>query len=125
MNLNGGQLSNLRLVRPTGEPHLQRFIHQQNLISFRKQLTETKNEARRQQLLSLLSEEELKDDPLTKEKQVAVIPAMTAKGFAMNRITKSEVLRRLRERLTRTTDEAECKQIVNQIEEEEAKKPGR
>ena len=43
----------------------------------------------------------------------------------MNRITKSEILRRLRDRLTRTTDEAECKQIVHQIEEEEAKKPGR
>jgi hypothetical protein len=39
----------------------------------------------------------------------------------MNKLTKREKLKRLRERLMRTTDEAECQRIVNMIEEEEAK----
>jgi ANC1 homology domain (AHD) len=40
---------------------------------------------------------------------------------SMNKLTKREKLKRLRERLMRTTDEAECQRIVNMIEEEEAK----
>ena len=38
---------------------------------------------------------------------------------------KNENLKRLRELLTRATDETECQQIVNLIEEKEAKKSGR
>jgi K+/H+ antiporter YhaU regulatory subunit KhtT len=37
----------------------------------------------------------------------------------------AENLKRLRELLTRTNDEAECQRIVKLIEEEEAKKPER
>jgi AHD-containing protein len=37
------------------------------------------------------------------------------------KLTKREKLNRLRKRLMRTTDEAECQRIVNMIEEEEAK----
>ncbi len=47
---------------------MDRFIHRQNLICFRKQLAETKDDAKRRQILRLLGEEEWKDDPLTKEK---------------------------------------------------------
>ena len=43
----------------------------------------------------------------------------------MNEVTQREKLKRLRERLTRTTDEVECQRIVDMIEEEEAKKLGR
>jgi hypothetical protein len=52
---------------PYGEPPMERFIHRQNLICLRKQLAE-KDEAKRRQILRLLAEEELKDDPLTTEK---------------------------------------------------------
>ena len=41
------------------------------------------------------------------------------------KLAKSENLKRLRELLARTTDETECQQIVNLIEEKEAKKFGR
>jgi len=47
---------------------MERFIHQQNLICFRRQLTQTNDEAKRRQILRLLADEELKDDPLTQEK---------------------------------------------------------
>jgi hypothetical protein len=47
---------------------MERFIHRQNLICLRRQLAETKDEATRRQIVKLLAEEELKDDPLTKEK---------------------------------------------------------
>jgi hypothetical protein len=46
---------------------MERFIHNQNLILFRNQLVQTTNDPKRQQILRLLAEEELKDDPLTKE----------------------------------------------------------
>jgi hypothetical protein len=39
----------------------------------------------------------------------------------MNKLTKREKLKRLRERLMRTTDKVECQRIVSMIEEEEAK----
>ena len=37
------------------------------------------------------------------------------------KIAKNEQVKRLRERLTRATDEAECQEIVNLIEKYEAK----
>lgn len=40
----------------------------------------------------------------------------------MKKLTQDKILKRLRELLMRTTDEAECQRIVNRIEEEEAKK---
>ena len=40
------------------------------------------------------------------------------------KIAKNENLKRLRELLTRTTDDAECQRIVTLIEEYEAKKSG-
>jgi hypothetical protein len=43
----------------------------------------------------------------------------------MNKFAKGETLKRLRERLTRTTDEAKCRRIVRLIEEIEAMKSGR
>ena len=43
---------------------MERFVHRQNLICLRKQLAETKEEAKRRQILRLLAEEEFKDDPL-------------------------------------------------------------
>jgi hypothetical protein len=39
----------------------------------------------------------------------------------MNKLTKREKLKRLRERLKRTIDEGECERIVKMIEHEEAK----
>ncbi len=45
------------------EPLVERFIHQQNLICLRRQLAETNDEAKQRQILRLLAEEELKDDP--------------------------------------------------------------
>ena len=52
---------------------MERFIHRQNLISLRKQLAETTDNAKRRQIVMLLAEEELKDDPLTKEKTVVSV----------------------------------------------------
>jgi len=40
---------------------MEQFVHQQNLLFFRKKLAETPHEAQRQQLLKLLAEEEAKD----------------------------------------------------------------
>lgn len=40
---------------------------------------------------------------------------------AMDKLTKREKLKRLRERLMRATDEAECQPFVSMIEQEEAK----
>jgi hypothetical protein len=40
---------------------------------------------------------------------------------AMDKLSKREKLKRLSERLMRTTDEAECQRIVSMIEQEEAK----
>ena len=45
--------------------------------------------------------------------------------MSTERFVQRRNLELLRVRLTRTTDEAECQRIVNLIEEEEAKKPGR
>lgn len=45
------------------EPLVERFIHQQNLICLRRQLAETKDEAKQRQILRLLAEEELNADP--------------------------------------------------------------
>lgn len=42
----------------------------------------------------------------------------------MNKLAKGTNMKRLRELLTRTTDEAECQRIVSLIEEYEAKKSG-
>ena len=42
----------------------------------------------------------------------------------MNKFTKAKTLRRLRELLTRTNDEAKCQKIVDLIEETEAEKSG-
>jgi hypothetical protein len=47
---------------------MERFIHNQNLILLRNQLAQTTNEPKQQQIFRLLAEEELKYDPLTKEK---------------------------------------------------------
>ena len=44
------------------------FIHEQNLLLFRKQLAETPHETRRLQLLKLLAEEEAKNCAPPKEK---------------------------------------------------------
>jgi len=44
------------------------FIHQQNLLFFRKQLAEKINLAKRLMLLRLLAEEEAKDQQRPKEK---------------------------------------------------------
>jgi hypothetical protein len=44
------------------------FIHEQNLLLLRKQLTETQHETRRIQLLKLLTEEEAKNCTPPKEK---------------------------------------------------------
>jgi hypothetical protein len=41
----------------------------------------------------------------------------------MNKLTKGEILRRLRVLLTRTNDEAQCQRIVNRIEQEEVRQP--
>jgi len=49
---------------------------------------------------------------------------MTAQRIAMNEFVKGKNLKRLRELLTRTTDDAECQRIVTLIEEYEAKKSG-
>jgi hypothetical protein len=43
----------------------------------------------------------------------------------MNKMVKDGNLKHLRERLTRTTDEAECQRLVRLIEQAEAKKFGR
>jgi hypothetical protein len=43
----------------------------------------------------------------------------------MNKFAKIENLKRLRELLTRTTDDAECQRIVDLIEKNEAQKAGR
>jgi hypothetical protein len=43
----------------------------------------------------------------------------------MNKSATRDNLKHLRELLTRTNDEAECRRIVNLIEENEAKKAGR
>jgi hypothetical protein len=42
----------------------------------------------------------------------------------MNKFSNRENLKRLRELLTRTTDEAECQRIVKSIEDYEAKASG-
>lgn len=39
------------------------FVHQQNLLYFRRQLAETPDDARRQELLKLLADEEAKTEP--------------------------------------------------------------
>ncbi len=43
----------------------------------------------------------------------------------MNNITKAEALKRLRERLTRTNNEVDCKRIVKLIEKSETEEAGR
>ena len=40
---------------------MEQFVHQQNLLFFRKKLAETPHETQRLQLLKLLAEEEAKD----------------------------------------------------------------
>ena len=52
---------------------MERFVHQQNLIGLRKQLAEAMDDARRRQIVNLLAEEELKDDPLINEKLGAFV----------------------------------------------------
>jgi len=47
---------------------LERFIHEQNLEYFRRQLAEAKNGPTRQMLLVLLAEEEGKEPPPKSEK---------------------------------------------------------
>ncbi len=46
---------------------MEEFIHQQNLLLFRKQLAETSHLTRRLQLLKLLAEEEAKNGAPLKE----------------------------------------------------------
>lgn len=41
---------------------MEQFIHQENLVLYRKRLTETEDDATRQVILRLLAEEEAKDD---------------------------------------------------------------
>lgn len=40
---------------------MEQFVHQQNILFFRKRLAETSHEMQRQQILKLLAEEEAKD----------------------------------------------------------------
>lgn len=40
---------------------MERFVHQQNLLFFRKQLAEPQDHDQRQRLIKLLAEEEAKD----------------------------------------------------------------
>lgn len=47
---------------------MESFIHRQNLIFLRRQFTETNDESKRQQIVRLLAEEELKDHQPPKEK---------------------------------------------------------
>jgi hypothetical protein len=47
------------------------FVHQQNLIRYRKLLTEATNDAQRHQLLKLLAEEEKYERKLTRQKKAA------------------------------------------------------
>jgi hypothetical protein len=42
---------------------MEQFVHQQNLLHYRKMLSEKTNEPQRQQILILLAEEEAKDQP--------------------------------------------------------------
>ncbi|QWG14508.1 hypothetical protein KMZ29_07535 [Bradyrhizobium sediminis] len=42
---------------------MEEFIHRENLIIFKRQLTGAKNDARRQVLLKLLAEEEAREMP--------------------------------------------------------------
>jgi hypothetical protein len=44
------------------------FVHQQNLLYFRKQLADTSDDARRLELLKLRAQEEAKAVPQAKEK---------------------------------------------------------
>jgi hypothetical protein len=47
------------------------FLHQQNLIRYRKLLTETTNEAQRHQLFKLLAEEEAYEQKPARQKKAA------------------------------------------------------
>jgi hypothetical protein len=46
---------------------MERFLHNQNVERYRKLLVEPMDEARRQQILKLLAEEEAKDTPPPKD----------------------------------------------------------
>ena len=46
---------------------MEEFVHQQNLLSYRKQLIETSDDSRQRQLLKLLAEEEAKDQEQSPE----------------------------------------------------------
>ena len=45
------------------------FVHQQNLLYYRRQLADTADDARRQELLKLLAHEEAKAVPPAQEKE--------------------------------------------------------
>jgi hypothetical protein len=53
------------------EAKMHAFLHQQNLIRYRKLLTETTNEAQRHQLLKLLAAEEVYEQKPARQKKAA------------------------------------------------------
>ena len=53
------------------------------------------------------------------------LPAVVAREIDINKFSRGETLMRLRELLTRTSDEAECQRIVKLIEDKEVEKPWR
>jgi hypothetical protein len=53
------------------EAKMHEFLHQQNLIRYRKLLTETTNEAQRHQLLKLLAAEEVYEQKPARQKKAA------------------------------------------------------
>jgi hypothetical protein len=55
------------------EAKMHEFLHQQNLIRYRKLLTETTNEAQRHQLLKLLAEEEAYEQKPARQKKAASV----------------------------------------------------
>jgi hypothetical protein len=79
------------------------FVHQQNLLFFRKQLAARPNLTERLRLLKLLAEEEMKSQPPPNESNSPDTQATTAWRIAM-RIAKNENLKCLRKLLTRATD---------------------
>jgi len=53
------------------EADMHEFVHQQNVLRYRKLLTETTNEARHRQLLKLLAEEEEYAQKMARQKKAA------------------------------------------------------
>jgi hypothetical protein len=59
---------------------MEMFIHEQNLLLLRKQLTEMQHETRRIQILKLLTEEEAKNCAPPKEKYAMSVDRLQREG---------------------------------------------